>query len=97
MKIYDNNLTYLDINEAKRLLKNGYVLSSNEDSKRHIFIYENNVINIYSSSYKISLSLTNFIENYKDFKFTLIDVKENENALDLLKDEQYYSKIQKKQ
>ena len=47
MKIYDNNLTYLDINEAKRLLKNGYVLSSNEDSKRHIFIYENNEIRWY--------------------------------------------------
>lgn len=86
----------LNIYQAEKLLLDGYVLLSIVNDKRYIFIYENKQINIHTSSFKISLKLKDFINNFSSFKFSLIEDNDQENV-SLLKDLDYYKNIQKKQ
>lgn len=85
----------LNINEAIALLKSEYVLVSFKDNLRYVFLYENHKVSVKSKNFNISLPLADFIENFKDFKFTLIEKSDQE--INLEKDLDYYKNIQKKQ
>lgn len=95
MNFSSNSSNSLNINEAIALLKADYVLVSFIDNLRYIFLYENHKVSVKSKNFNISLSLTDFIESFKDFKFTLIEKVDQE--INLEKDLDYYKNIQKKQ
>ena len=95
MNFSSNSSNSLNINEAIALLKADYVLISFKDNLRYIFLYENHKVSVKSKNFNISLSLTDFIESFKDFKFTLIEKVDQE--INLEKDLDYYKNIQKKQ
>lgn len=95
MNFSSSSSNSLNINEAIALLKADYVLVSFKDNQRYIFLYENHKVSVKSKNFNISLPLTDFIESFKDFKFTLIEKTDQE--INLEKDLDYYKNIQKKQ
>lgn len=95
MNFGSNSSNSLNINEAIALLKADYVLVSFKDNLRYIFLYENHKVSVKSKNFNISLPLTDFIENFKGFKFTLIE--KTDQKINLEKDLDYYKNIQKKQ
>lgn len=86
----------MNINEATKLLIDGYVLSSFVENIRFIFLYENRQIFVYSDKYSSKISLDLFKNIYKDFVFDAIETDEK-FAEDKLKDIEYYQKLQKHQ
>lgn len=95
MNFSSNSPNSLNINEAIALLKSDYVLVSFKDNLRYVFLYENHKVSVKTKNFNISLPLTDFMENFKDFKFTLIEKSDQE--INLEKDLDYYKNIQKKQ
>lgn len=95
MNFSSDSSNSLNINEAIALLKADYVLVSFKDNLRYIFLYENHKVSVKSKNFNISLSLTDFIESFKDFKFILIEKVDQE--INLEKGLDYYKNIQKKQ
>ena len=86
---------YLTIEQAIKLLKEGYVLLSYKDDLRYIFIFEERRIVIKSVKFSFKLTINDFKDNFKDFKFSLI--KDENEEINLNKDLDYYKNIQKKQ
>ena len=95
MNFSSNSSNILNINEAIALLKSEYVLVSFKDNLRYVFLYENHKVSVKSKNFNISLPLTDFMESFKDFKFTLVEKSDQE--INLEKDLDYYKNIQKKQ
>ena len=95
MNFSSSSSNSLNINEAIALLKSEYVLVSFKDNLRYVFLYENHKVSVKTKNFNISLSLTDFTENFKDFKFTLIEKSDQE--INFEKDLDYYKNIQKKQ
>lgn len=86
----------LYIKDAIKLLKEDYVLESFSNNEKMVFVKENARIAVYSGKYNAYVSFTDFENLYKDFTF--FPIKENEReTIDLKKDEEYYSSIQKRQ
>lgn len=87
----------IDIKKAVKLLESGYVLESFENKDHYVFVLdENKKIKVASSKYSHSISIYDFNDIYKEFNFSLIE-GENIETIDLEKDKEYYSKIQKHQ
>ena len=86
----------ISLKDAIKLLKNGYVLTSISNDLTYIFVFEKETIEVRTKTYRVKVSLENFKKLYSDFNFTLIR-DEDEFQENLLKDEEYYSSIQKKQ
>lgn len=86
----------ISLKDAIKLLKNGYVLTSTSNDLTYIFVFEKETIEVRTKTYRVKVSLADFKKLYSDFNFTLIR-DEDEPQENLLKDEEYYSSIQKKQ
>lgn len=86
----------ISLKDAIKLLKNGYVLTSISNDLSYIFVFEKEIIEVRTKAYRVKVSLEDFKKLYSDFNFTLIR-DEDEAQENLLKDEEYYSSIQKKQ
>lgn len=86
----------ISLKDAIKLLKSGYVLTSISNDLTYIFVFEKETIEVRTKTYRVKVSLENFKKLYSDFNFTLIR-DEDEPQENLLKDEEYYSSIQKKQ
>ncbi len=86
----------ISLKDAIKLLKNGYVLTSISNDLTYIFVFEKETIEVRTKTYRVKVSLEDFKKLYSDFNFTLIR-DEDEPQENLLKDEEYYSSIQKKQ
>lgn len=86
----------ISLKDAIKLLKSGYVLTSISNDLTYIFVFEKETIEVRTKTYRVKVSLADFKKLYSDFNFTLIR-DEDEPQENLLKDEEYYSSIQKKQ
>ena len=86
----------ISLKDAIKLLKSGYVLTSISTDLTYIFVFEKETIEVRTKTYRVKVSLEDFKKLYSDFNFTLIR-EEDEPQENLLKDEEYYSSIQKKQ
>lgn len=86
----------ISLRDAIKLLKSGYVLTSISTDLTYIFVFEKETIEVRTKTYRVKVSLEDFKKLYSDFNFTLIR-DEDEPQENLLKDEEYYSSIQKKQ
>lgn len=86
----------ISLKDAIKLLKSGYVLTSISNDLSYIFVFEKETIEVRTKTYRVKVSLEDFKKLYSDFTFTLIR-DEDEPQENLLKDEEYYSSIQKKQ
>ena len=86
----------ISLKDAIKLLKSGYVLTSISNDLTYIFVFEKEIIEVRTKTYRAKVSLEDFKKLYSDFNFTLIR-DEDEPQENLLKDEEYYSSIQKKQ
>lgn len=86
----------ISLKDAIKLLKSGYVLTSISNDLTYIFVFEKETIEVRTKTYRVKVSLEDFKKLYSDFNFTLIR-DEDEFQENLLKDEEYYSSIQKKQ
>ena len=86
----------ISLKDAIKLLKSGYVLTSISNDLTYIFVFEKETIEVRTKTYRVKVSLEDFKKLYSDFNFTLIR-DEDEPQENLLKDEEYYSRIQKKQ
>lgn len=86
----------ISLKDAIKLLKSGYVLTSISTDLTYIFVFEKETIEVRTKTYRVKVSLEDFKKLYSDFNFTLIR-DEDEPQENLLKDEEYYSSIQKKQ
>lgn len=86
----------ISLKDAVKLLKSGYVLTSISTDLTYIFVFEKETIEVRTKTYRVKVSLEDFKKLYSDFNFTLIR-DEDEPQENLLKDEEYYSSIQKKQ
>ena len=95
MNFSSKNDGYLAIDQATKLLKEGYVLLSYKDELRYIFIFEERRIVVKSVKFSFKLTINDFKDNFKDFKFSLI--KDENEEINLNKDLDYYKNIQKKQ
>lgn len=98
MKFENKNEAKIDTKLALRLLKDGYLLKANnpKNNLHNVFSYEDEKINVYSPNYKLKITTSDFLEFFNDFNFHLIK-EEKENDIDLAKDVEYFSKIQKRQ
>ena len=67
----------MNINEAAKLLIDGYVLSSFAENTRFIFLYENRQICVYSDKYNSKISLDLFKNIYKELFLTLLKQMKN--------------------
>lgn len=76
----------LNINEALIALNEGYIL---KDITNKLFKYKNKKILIKGDNLSCLLPLEEFKELYFDSKFVIFD--DNEENIDLKKDEEYYS------
>lgn len=84
------------VSDALKLLKEDYVLESQDGANRLVFVKENAQIAVYSQKYTVFVSFNDFLDLYKDFVF--LPIKNNDKeTIDLKKDEEYYSSIQKRQ
>lgn len=95
MNFSSKNDDYLTIEQATKLLKEGYVLLSYKDDLRYIFIFKEHRIVVKSVKFSFKLTINDFKDNFKDFKFSLI--KDENEEINLNKDLDYYKNIQKKQ
>ena len=95
MNFSSKNDEYLTIDQATKLLKEGYVLLSYKDELRYIFIFEEHRTVIKSVKFSFKLTINDFKDNFKNFKFSLI--KDENEEINLNKDLDYYKNIQKKQ
>ena len=95
MNFSSKNDDYLTIDQATKLLKEGYVLLSYKDDLRYIFIFEKHHIVVKSVKFSFKLTINDFKDNFKNFKFSLI--KDENEEINLNKDLDYYKNIQKKQ
>lgn len=86
----------ISLKDAIKLLKSGYVLTSISTDLTYIFVFQKETIEVRTKTYRVKVSLEDFKKLYSDFNFTLIR-DEDEPQENLLKDEEYYSSIQKKQ
>ena len=78
------------------LLNDNYYLKGTLDNKEILLFYkENDKIIVNSSLYRLSLTKDKFIELYKDYSFSLIELKE-EISENKEKDLDYYSRLQKR-
>lgn len=82
--------------DALKLLKEDYVLESKYENNRFVFVKENSKIAVYSQKYTVFVEFSDFLDLYSAFIFSLIETKEKE-IIDIKKDEEYYSSIQKRQ
>ncbi len=88
----------INILNATKLLKSGYVLCSYHENIRFLFICENNEVKIHTSSYKVSMKINDFIDQFQTFSFYLIeDSSQDKEKVDEKKDIDYYMNIQAKQ
>ena len=95
MNFSSKNDEYLTIDQATKLLKEGYVLLSYKDELRYIFIFEERRIVVKSVKFSFKLTINDFKDKFEDFKFSLI--KDENEEINLNKDLDYYKNIQKKQ
>lgn len=87
----------LDSIKALKLLKDQYILMSSFDKEEYIFFENNGKIYVKTKKYSVSVSFSDFLDIYKDFLFSPIEDVDNYERIDVLKDLEYYSRIQKKQ
>ena len=87
----------IDIKDALTLLKSGYLLESFSDNNHYFFVFENGKINVSSKDFNAKLTSLDFLEIFKDYQFSPIKDEESNEKIDSLKDNEYYSKLQKKQ
>ena len=87
----------LDSIKALKLLNDQYILTSSFDKEEYIFFENNGKIYVKTKKYSVSASFSDFLDIYKDFLFSPIEDVDNYERIDVLKDLEYYSRIQKKQ
>lgn len=95
MNFQSNKIDKLNINEALKLLKNQYVLVSYKDNQRYVFLIQENKVLIKTANFSLVSSISDFIDNFKNFNFGLIENQDEE--INLEKDLDYYKNIQKRQ
>lgn len=84
------------VEDALKILKDDYVLEAKVDNNRYIFVKENGKIAVYSQKYTVFVGFSDFLSLYNTFTFFPLENKEK-SLIDLKKDEEYYSSIQKRQ
>lgn len=84
------NRDKLNIKEAIKYLKASYQLYAIIDKKEERFLFLNNSFIIKNDQKNIKLNEYEFSNLYKDTYFYLIE-NENEETVDIKKDEEYYS------
>ena len=95
MNFQSNKINKLNITEALKLLKNRYVLVSYKDNQRYVFLMQENKVLIKTVNFSLTTSTSDFIDNFSDFNFALIETQDEE--INLEKDLDYYKNIQKRQ
>ena len=95
MNFQSNKINKLNINEALKLLKNQYVLVSYKDNQRYVFLIQENKVLIKTGNFSLVSSINDFVDNFKNFNFGLIENQGEE--INLEKDLDYYKNIQKRQ
>lgn len=95
MNFQSNKINKLNITEALKLLKNQYVLVSYKDNQRYVFLMQENKVLIKTVNFSLTTSTGDFIDNFSDFNFALIETQDEE--INLEKDLDYYKNIQKRQ
>jgi hypothetical protein len=80
------NKEILDVNEAYLVLKQGLIVI---DYFNNYFKIKNDYVYVKSENANFNLTKEAFIELYKESKFVIYD--SNEDAIDELKDKEYYS------
>lgn len=84
MKEYNN----FNIYTALEYLKDNYIVVSFNNHMTSYFYKNNNKIVVTTSNLKLKISEKDFLESYKDNKFSLVE--DNDLNIDLKKDEEYY-------
>ena len=87
----------INAKDAITLLKSGYVLEAFSDNNHYIFVFENNKIAVSSKDFNAKLSALDFLEIFKDYLFLPIKDDEQNEKIDSSKDNEYYTKLQKRQ
>lgn len=86
----------MNARQALDLLKEGYILRSEEDDILYYFSYENKKVKVYTAKYNLTITGNDFLDTYGGFIFNAIKGLST-NSLDNEKDFDYYSRLQKKQ
>lgn len=87
--VYDE---YFDVNSAVDYLFQGYIVVSLATKKEQIssfFVVKNNEIFYLNSKFSSPISKDDFLKEFADYKFSL--VSDEQDGVDLKKDEEYYS------
>ena len=87
----------INAKDAITLLKSGYVLEAFSDNNHYIFVFENNKVAVSSKDFNAKLSPLDFLEIFKDYLFSPIKNDKKKKKIDSSKDNEYYSKLQKRQ
>lgn len=84
-----NEFTEFNVSKALVYLKDGYVVSTIVETKKIYFVLKKDKIIVQSPLTKYSVSESDFIHIYEGLIFSL--VQDEEESVDLKKDEEYYS------
>ena len=87
----------LDVIEALTLLKSDYILESFNENSHYVFYLEENKIVVKSKDFNAKLNIFDFKEIFKNYQFLPIKDDNDANKIEIKKDEEYYSSLQKRQ
>lgn len=89
----------MKVKEALTKLRENYILKVIDKKGIELFfaLNENNKVIIHNEKYNLTLETYDFLSLYKEYDFELIEDKSSLNEIDKEKDNEYYSKIQKRQ
>lgn len=86
----EEEVILIDINQSLDYLSHNLILYSTSLNKLSYFKLENDHIVVIENNISMKISIETFKELYKEFKFSVLD-KKDEISIDPLKDEEYYS------
>lgn len=78
-----------DLKQAIKYMEETYVLATVVEDNLNYIVKKGDKIVVSNANSMFSLSMKEFVELYKDAKFSLVE--EDEESVDLKKDEEYYS------
>ena len=80
----------IDCKKALSYLKSGYALKSIISRNEIYFKLHKDEVNVFSETTHLKINIYSFLDIYKDCKFEIL-TESDEEAVDPLKDKEYYS------
>lgn len=89
----------MKVKEALSKLRENYILRVVDKKGQELFfaLNDNNKVIVHNEKFNVIMETYDFLSLFKEYDFDLIEDPSKKEEIDNLKDQEYYSKIQKRQ